>query len=345
MSYLYRHIIQNEEMCEHFLSIRGLLPIDDQTCTKIKNQTICGGELKKVLKNSRKRDSEGNILKTIFNRCTKKGCQTFYSIRKNNSFFTYMDRNGKCNSGLNLCDIVELVWYWVFQIKVTQVEVFTKRSRSTIVDWYNLCRDVAVAEFQKRKKMGGPGLVVQIDESLFQGKRKYNRGRLRLGDRKPEENEESSDEDEVISNQNYGQRIQGPWIFGLCCKHDGILERRFFKVEKRDRNTLLPIILNEVEQGTTIYSDKWRAYSTLNEHGFIHKTVNHSENFIDPITGAETQTIETLWRHVKNKYNIKTRGATDILQSQLQEEWWRSCHQPTEDLFEVFLGAIKNTYT
>jgi hypothetical protein len=36
-------------MCEIFLSIRGLLPID-QTCTKIKNQTICGGELKKVLK-------------------------------------------------------------------------------------------------------------------------------------------------------------------------------------------------------------------------------------------------------------------------------------------------------
>ncbi|KAF0755847.1 DDE Tnp IS1595 domain-containing protein [Aphis craccivora] len=82
--------------------------------------------------------------------------------------------------------------------------------------------------------------------------------------------EESSDEDEVINNQNYGQRIQGPWIFGLYCKHDGILERRFFKVEKRDRNTLLPIILNEVEQGTTIYSHKWRAY----EHEFIHKTVS-----------------------------------------------------------------------
>ncbi|KAF0767124.1 Uncharacterized protein FWK35_00009023 [Aphis craccivora] len=213
-----------------------------------------------------------------------------------------MDKTGKCNSGLNLCDIVEFVWYWVFQIKVTQTEVFTKRSRSTIVDWYNLCRDVAVAEFQKRK-------------------RKYNSGLLHLGDRKPEnisdKNEESSDEDEVINNQYYGQRIQGPWIFGLCCKHDGILERRFFKVEKRDRNTSLPIILNEVEQ----------------------------ENFIDPITGAETQTIETLWRYIKNKYNVKTRGATNILSSQLQEEWWRLLQKPNEDLFESFLGAIRNTYT
>jgi hypothetical protein len=49
MSYLYRNIIKNENMCEKCLSIRGLLPID-QTCTRIKNQTICGGELKKFLK-------------------------------------------------------------------------------------------------------------------------------------------------------------------------------------------------------------------------------------------------------------------------------------------------------
>jgi hypothetical protein len=36
-------------MCEQFLNIWGLLPIE-QTCTKIKNQTIYGGELKKVFK-------------------------------------------------------------------------------------------------------------------------------------------------------------------------------------------------------------------------------------------------------------------------------------------------------
>jgi len=41
-----------------------------------------------------------------------------------------------------------------------------------------LCRDVVVDQFSKRTKIGGPGYIVLIDKSIFQRKRKYNRGRL-----------------------------------------------------------------------------------------------------------------------------------------------------------------------
>jgi len=177
-------------------------------------------------------------------------------------------------------------------------EKFTTKTRNTIVDWNNLCRDVAVTKFDKRKKMVGPGQIVQFDESLFQGKRKYNRGRLRNGDIIPNVDDNlSSDADDIdddhSTQKNYGTRIQGPWIFGMCCKNvDGVLERRFFKVEKRDKATLIPIIQNEIELGSIIYSDQWQAYSTLNYIGYHRETVNHSEFFVDPTTGEQTQTIK-----------------------------------------------------
>jgi len=83
----------------------------------------------------------------------------------------------------------------------------------------------------------------------------------------------------------------------------------------------LQIIKNEIKTGTTIYSDQRRVYSTLNQHGYIHQTVNHSEFFIDPETRAHTQQIEGLWRIIKSKYNIKKNGASPLLDRQLQEEW------------------------
>jgi len=146
---------------------------------------------------------------------------------------------------------MEIVWFWVNLVPVNQAVNWTGRSKNTIIDWYNICRDIPVYCFSKREKMGGHGCIVQIDESLFQGKRKYNRGRLQCGDHQPlreinSSNNEDSDENEIVhTNKNYGNRIVGPWVFGICWKRpDLLLERRFFIVEKRDQETLLQIIKN-----------------------------------------------------------------------------------------------------
>jgi len=63
----------------------------------------------------------------------------------------------------------------------------------------------------------------------------------------------------------------------------------------RSAETLIPIILNYVKYGSIIISDQWQ----LTQYGYEHKTVNHSENFVDPDTGVCTNAIEAYCSRVK----------------------------------------------
>ncbi|KAF0683386.1 Uncharacterized protein FWK35_00037622, partial [Aphis craccivora] len=111
IGHLYRHIIRDEVTCVQYLKDRGLLLADNPTCIKVKDGVICNGQLVEYLRN-------------------------------NNEFFTYTDLNGRCNSQLSLCEIIEIVWFWVNLVPVNQAVNWTGRSKNTIIDWYNLCRDI-----------------------------------------------------------------------------------------------------------------------------------------------------------------------------------------------------------
>ena len=50
--------------------------------------------------------------------------------------------------------------------------------------------------------------------------------------------------------------------------------------------------------------------------GFEHLTVNHSLNFVDPDTGANTQGIENTWWGVKQSYP-RTRTSKELFKSYL----------------------------
>ena len=78
----------------------------------------------------------------------------------------------------------------------------------------------------------------------------------------------------------------GQWVFGGICRES----RTCFMVpvEKRDSTTLLEIIQEKIEPGSTIISDCWKSCNCLQEEGYQHLTVNHSLHFVDPTAKAHT---------------------------------------------------------
>lgn len=193
--------------------------------------------------------------------------------------------------------------------------------------------------------MGGINTIVQVDELLMRGKRKYNRGRL-LGadiDTKNVDIDDLSDEEEPdFNNRNYGKKLTGPWVFGMCQKDkNGVIDARYFIVEKKNRQSFHEVIQNEFEVGTEIHSDEWLAYKTIENKGYIHKTVNHSQFFVDPTSGAHTQRIESLWGSLTLRIVKKMHGTSpSLLPSYLAEQWWRLKNK-SNNTFDCFLRDVK----
>jgi hypothetical protein len=105
--------------------------------------------------------------------------------------------------------------------------------------------------------LGGPGIDVQIDESMLL-RVKHNRGK-------------------------YMKRLKKQvWVFGLCdVENRKIL---FLQVPSRDAKTLLNIIYKHVSPRSIVKSDAWKSYSRISNLDicFEHKQVNHSLNFVGP---------------------------------------------------------------
>ena len=74
-------------------------------------------------------------------------------------------------------------------------------------------------------------------------------------------------------------------------------------LSNRSTDVLLPIIHKNCVDGTVFRSDGWKVYHKLKEHlqleDCLHFAVNHSENYVDPTTGAYTQTVEGMWNPCK----------------------------------------------
>lgn len=127
-------------------------------------------------------------------------------------------------------------------------------------------------------RLGGPGAIVQVDETKLNFNVKSHRGR-------------------------------GPKdaVWALCIVDTTFSPARGYVqiVTNRTKSVLIPIIKMVVLQGSIIHSDDWQSYNALQEEGFSHQTVCHKYHFVEPTTGVHTQHVES-WNN-KLKLAIKER--------------------------------------
>jgi transposase-like protein len=238
-------------------------------------------------------------------KCKRKNCRTANSILD----FTFFEQ---CRLPVN--NILEIGYLWLTGATTTAIIAQLDHSSATICNWIGYIKQAVAFDLSTagaQALIGGPGIIVEIDESKF-GKRKYHRGHL----------------------------VEGVWIVGGVERTDA---RRCFAVPVEDRSipTLLSIILNNVAEGSIIYTDMWKGYSTVEfeANGFQHDTVNHSENFVDPVTGVHTNTIEGTWNGIKMKVPPRHRSMAFVKNDLLSFVWRRVF---ADALWDRFLYALKN---
>lgn len=156
------------------------------------------------------------------------------------------------------------------------------------------------------QRIGGPNKTVEIDERKF-GRKKHGKGEQ--------------------------------WVFGGVERESG----RTFLVPVQDRtaDTLMTVIGEWVEPGTTVISDCSVAYRGLEGYGYTHETVQRTIGFVNEQTGAHINTIQSTWRHVKaylNAYNRKKDYIYDLAQYMFNA----MCRAENVDEFTKFIHIVSN---
>jgi ISXO2-like transposase domain len=250
----------------------------------------CGNPMKRVYKTNKCR---------YFFRCIKKSCRKETSCYYGTIFE---------NASLPFTKIMIILFLWTKKISIMKIVDITNISHKTVSSYIKQVESLICCSLDEEDCIiGGPGIMVQIDESKF-GKRKYNRG----------------------------HPVDGVWILGGV---EITPERKIFLkvINNRNANTLVEIITSHVRTGSIIVTDCWRGYSRLGLFGYEHKTVNHSEVFVNE-EGFHTNNIEGTWSSLKRNTSARNR-TENLIKGKLFEYIWRRKNEG--NIWNALIEAIR----
>jgi len=135
---------------------------------------------------------------------------------------------------MSLADVWTVILMWSEDTSIAGVVKSFGLSKTTVIKIFAMLREKVSQHLQIDPiRLGGPGIVCQIDESLFCHKQKYHRGRI--------------------------ARAQ-TWVFGIADTSFKPSKGYMEVVSDRSAETLLEIINRVCRPGSIMYSDKWTAY-------------------------------------------------------------------------------------
>lgn len=215
---------------------------------------------------------------------------------------------------LSLSDIFTVIVLWSENMQVKDIISYYGISRKSVMGIFHrlrslVCNDLTVDPI----RLGGRGIICQIDETLLVHKAKHHVGRF-------------------PRNQI--------WAFGIVDTSYSPAKGYVQIVSNRTRDTLLPIITRICKPGTIIHSDSWAAYSDLqNNLGFAHQQVNHRYNFVDPTTGGHTQHIESYWCRLKSRIKMMKGVVKEELPFVVGEFVWKD--NKRKSAFTHLIGLLR----
>jgi IS1 family transposase len=239
-------------------------------------------------------------------RCSKRACRTVKTIRAE-SFFS--------NAKLSLTDAMLFLHLWSKGYPERLIEADFAFSKTTIVDWSRYCRDLCVYDLENSDAViGGPGCIVEIDETLAV-KRKNDQGRM----------------------------LRAGWLFGgIERRNDDVFNCFIHMVYNRNEALLTHLIRTHIRPGTHIMTDGWAAYRNLSTMGYIHSVVVHETNFVSPENNeVHTQRIESTWSSLKRFIRSRGTNKGEYYLEYIAEYLFRRRH---ETVFDSLLDAIRAKY-
>lgn len=104
----------------------------------------------------------------------------------------------------------------------------------------------------------------------------------------------------------YKHIVKAP-VLGLVSRRGCVMK----VIDDVSKSSIYPVIEKHVRQGATIFTDEYKTYVKLPQHGYHHYACNHERKiFVDEKTLATTNAIENLWKHFKlmlHNYNCVKR--------------------------------------